>query len=308
MKIGIRTLKTAIGVTVSVWLAHALHLEFYTSAGILTLLCIQKTRKESLSTVLERLYACIAGLVASGVAFGLIGYHPIAFLPIFLLLIPFCVRYGLQGGIASSCVVMMHTYVNGRVDEAYLLNEFAVIAIGLGVALLVNMYMPGIDKQVQWFKTEIDRNMRAVLYEFAKYMKEGYGLWDGKEMLALADLLRDAKNLAVLEVENNLTRKSNPFYHYLEMKQQQFHVLERMLPLVSRLDIRLEQGVRLGEFIEDVSRGADGSVDPRVYEAQLRAIREQHKQLPMPQTRSEFENRAILYTLANELEGFIRKL
>ncbi|MNW20032.1 hypothetical protein D3C71_2202430 [compost metagenome] len=40
----------------------------------------------------------------------------------------------------------------------------------------------------------------------------------------------------------------------------------------------------------------------------LRGIREYHKGLPMPVTRDEFENRASLYAVANELERFIQSL
>ncbi|MNP45932.1 hypothetical protein D3C76_1398970 [compost metagenome] len=40
----------------------------------------------------------------------------------------------------------------------------------------------------------------------------------------------------------------------------------------------------------------------------LRTIREYHKLLPMPVTRDEFENRASLYAVANELERFIETL
>ncbi|TLS48264.1 aromatic acid exporter family protein [Paenibacillus antri] len=309
MRIGFRTLKTAVGVSLAIAIAYALQLEFYTSAGILTLLCIQKTRRESLAAVLERLYACLIGMALAGASFWAIGFQPWTILPLFLVFIPITVRLRVQGGIASSSVIMMHLYVHGSIDAALLLNELAIIAIGLGVALVVNVYMPGIDKQVQRYKEDIDRLMAVVLEEYAKYMKDGYGLWDGKEMLELSDVLSKARNLAILEVENNLTRRSNPFYHYFDRKQQQFQILERMLPMVSRMDIRLEQGIRLGEFIESISASLrHPAPDDFVRHAdKLRSIRELHKGLPMPETRTEFENRAILYGLANELESFIRK-
>lgn len=309
MTIGFRTLKTAVGVSVSVLLAYMLQLEFYTSAGILTLLCIQRTRKESLQAILQRLYACLLGLAISALMFTVIGYHPGAILILYLVFIPISVRLGIQGGIASSSVIMMHVYVSGDASLSLGWNELGLIAIGLGVALLVNLYMPGIDKKVQLYKEEIDRNMAVVLSEFAKYIKDGYGLWDGKEMLTLGDLLTQAKQLAIVEVENNMTRKSNSFYRYFDRKQQQFQILERMLPMISRLDAQLEQGRRLGEFLEEVGRGLAGGAprDAAEYESKLRGIREYHKLLPMPETRAEFENRAILYGLANEMELFIRK-
>ncbi|HZG56646.1 aromatic acid exporter family protein [Paenibacillus sp.] len=309
MKIGFRTLKTAVGVSLSIAIAYALQLEFYTSSGILTLLCIQKTRKESLAAVLERLFACLIGFALSGALFWAIGFHPLTILLLYLVFIPLTVRLRIQGGIASSSVIMMHTYVQGSIDWTLAWNELAVVAIGLGVALAVNMWMPGIDKQVERYKEEIDRLMASVLSEYGKYMKDGYGLWDGKEMLELSDVLDQARDLAIVEVENNLTRKGHPFYHYFDRKRQQLQILERMLPMVSRMDTRVEQGIRLGEFFEELadSLRRHAHAEFARHEDKLRAIRELHKRLPMPETRAEFENRALLYGLANEAEGFIRK-
>lgn len=45
LKIGYRTVKTAIGTASAIALAQWLHLENFASAGIITILCIQVTKK-----------------------------------------------------------------------------------------------------------------------------------------------------------------------------------------------------------------------------------------------------------------------
>ncbi|MED4602333.1 aromatic acid exporter family protein [Paenibacillus validus] len=308
MTIGFRTIKTAVGVSIAILIAQSLHLSSYTSAGILALLCIQKTRKQSFTAVWERLLACLAGMAMSGFMFHFFGRHPLIFILLYMLFIPVCVRFKIQGGIASSSVIIMHIYMNGALNTSFVLNELAIIAIGLGVALIVNLYMPGIDKQISQYKEEIHANMSAILGQFAKYLVEGYGLWDGKELLTLAKLLDKGKNLAILEVENNMMRKDNPFLYYFEQKQRQYQILERMLTLVSMLDTTLEQGVRIGRLIDELGRDLQAGQDLASYHEKLRAIREYHKQLPLPVTRAEFENRANLFSLANELEKFIETM
>lgn len=244
----------------------------------------------------------------SGFMFHFFGRHPLIFILLYMLFIPVCVRFKIQGGIASSSVIIMHIYMNGALNTSFVLNELAIIAIGLGVALIVNLYMPGIDKQISQYKEEIHANMSAILGQFAKYLVEGYGLWDGKELLTLAKLLDKGKNLAILEVENNMMRKDNPFLYYFEQKQRQYQILERMLTLVSMLDTTLEQGVRIGRLIDELGRDLQAGQDLASYHEKLRAIREYHKQLPLPVTRAEFENRANLFSLANELEKFIETM
>jgi uncharacterized membrane protein YgaE (UPF0421/DUF939 family) len=305
MTIGFRTLKTAIGVSMAIWLAQAFSLTFYASAGILTLLCIQKTRKQSLAAIWERFLACLVGIALSGAMFHYFGHHPLIFIPMYMIFIPICVKLKLQGGIASSSVIIMHIFMNGSLDLPFLLNELGIILIGLGVALIVNVYMPGIDKQIHQYKDEINRHMSIILCQFSRYLMEGYALWDGKEMLILSKQLEQAKNLAILEVENNMTHRENPFYFYFEKKQRQYQILERMLSLVSRVDTTLEQGVRIGRLIDELGRDLQVGIDMTDYQDKLKAIREYHKQLPLPSTRAEFENRATLFALANELETFI---
>lgn len=44
-KIGYRTIKTALGATLAIIIAQMLSLEYFSAAGIITILCIQVTKK-----------------------------------------------------------------------------------------------------------------------------------------------------------------------------------------------------------------------------------------------------------------------
>lgn len=305
MRIGFRTVKTAVGVCLSILIAELLQLSYYSSAGILTLLCIQRTRKQSIAAVLDRFFACLIGMLMSSALFWLLGYHVWSILALYLLFIPVLVRFKLQNGIASSSVIMMHSYVSGHVALSFFANELGIIVVGLGVALLVNLYMPGLDRQIDQFKSEVSAKMASIFEELGHYLREGHSLWAGRELLELGDLLKQARHLAVLEVENNVTGKLNPFYYYVERKSQQFQIIERMVPLVSRIELRLEQGERIGEFLQQLGHNVDRMDNSQEFLQQLKAIREYHKRLPMPGDRNEFESRASLFTLANELESFL---
>ncbi|MFC6227620.1 aromatic acid exporter family protein [Paenibacillus allorhizosphaerae] len=308
MKIGFRTIKTAVGVSISILLAQTLQLEYYSAAGILTLLCIQKSRKQSVHAVVSRFFACLAGLVASTILFQLIGYQPYAFLVFLLLFIPLCVRLRIQEGIASSSVIVMHVYMHRTANLDFFVNEVFVIVIGLGVALLINWYMPSIDKELNRCKEEVDRLISAILNEMALYLKEGSTLWDGKELLLLADALQKAKRLVLLDLENNPLRRYNPYEQYFELKRKQFEILERMLPAISLINAKMEQGIRIGDFVQQLSRNLNNHDGMDDFSQVLRIIREYHKKLPLPESRSEFENRANLYAVANELQRFVNTI
>lgn len=304
-KIGYRTIKTAIGVSLSIFLAQLLKLEFFTASGILTLLCIQKSRKQSKKAALSRLFACLLVLFYSSALFTLLGYQAYTFIVLLLTFIPVVVLLRIQEGIASSSVIVMHVYIHQKVEVAFFLNELMVIGIGLGVALLINWYMPSIDKKVDALKIEIDRLIAAILKEYANYLQEGYTLWDGRELLALSDKLKSAKQMAVLDEEN---RGQSQYTLYFENKRRQYEILERMLPEISQITSKLEQSARIGAFLSKLSlEYTDASKSDELY-SQLRSIRELHRHLPLPEDRNEFENRAYLFTVANDLERFLNTM
>lgn len=308
MRIGFRTIKTALGVSISVFIAQFLQLQYFTAAGILTLLCIQKSRKQSVKAALSRLFACLLSLFLSSVLFEIIGYQAYAFLVLLLFFIPLCVKLRIHEGIASSSVIVMHVYMHGEWEAFFFLNEIGVILIGLGVALLINWYMPSIDKTLARYRDQVDGLIAAILKETALYLKEGRTLWDGKELLLLADILAKASSLAVLDAENSLQRKESSYHHYFRAKRKQYDILERMLPAVSGISIQMEQGRRIGELIEEMNAHMSGGIPSPHLAEKLRSIRDYHKLLPLPVTRDEFENRASLYAVANELERFIQTL
>ncbi|MCR8632912.1 hypothetical protein [Paenibacillus radicis (ex Xue et al. 2023)] len=165
--------------------------------------------------------------------------------------------------------------------------------------------MPSTDKKLNESKEEVDGLIGAILNEIAAYLKDGYTLWDGKELLQLAAALNHAKSLALLDWENSLHQKDGSYYDYFEKKRQQYEVLERMLPYVSRITVQLEQGVRIGDFVLELSAHLRTVNQIQYFHESLQSIREYHKQLPMPENRNEFENRASLFAVANELEIFI---
>ncbi|MEH6853249.1 aromatic acid exporter family protein, partial [Priestia megaterium] len=64
-KIGYRTIKTAVGTSLAIIIAQFFHLEFFVSAGIITILCIQNSKKKSLGSASDRFIACSLSILFS---------------------------------------------------------------------------------------------------------------------------------------------------------------------------------------------------------------------------------------------------
>ncbi|WP_173916210.1 aromatic acid exporter family protein [Halobacillus sp. Marseille-Q1614] len=305
MKIGYRTIKTAIGTPLAIWIATLLELENFASAGILTILCIQITRKRSFLSAWHRFAACMVAIIYSFLFFELLGYHPLSIGLMLFLFIPTTVWLKVTPGIVTSSVIILHLYTAQSIGLAIIWNELLLIVVGIGTALLLNLYMPSLEGKLENYQSEIENNFAAILKEIASFLREGNEGWTGKEITETAALIEKAKALSFRDVENHLLRSHNPYYHYFHMRTKQFELLERMLPLVTRISGTHENSLKIAEFFEELSEGVNPGNTAVIYLKKLKILREEFKQKELPATREEFEIRASLFHLLNEIEEYL---
>lgn len=305
MKIGYRTIKTAIATPLAIWIAELLQVENAVSAGILAILCIQPTRKRSALSAWHRIGACLLAIVFSAVLFETIGYMPLAIGILLLLFIPATVRLGLAPGIVSSSVIILHLYTSQSVSLSLVLNEIILITVGVGIALAVNLYMPSLESDLENLQTRLEDNFHTILLEIAIYLKEGRETWTGKELTEAEELLEKAEGLVARDVENHLFRGHHPYYEYFLMRRKQFDLLERMLPLVSQMTGLYEQSYKMGDFFEQLADSVNPGNTARLHLQKLEEIRKEFREDNLPQTREEFETRANLFRLLYEIEQYL---
>lgn len=304
-KIGYRTIKTALGAASSIMIAQAFGLSSFTSAGILTILCIQVTKKKSVRASWERFLACIVAMIFSIVIFEGIAFHPTVIGLLLLLFIPTAVMLGASDGIVSSTVIILHLYAAGHITKSLLLNELGIIIIGIGVALLMNLYMPSLENRLIDYQRKIEENFKAIFEEIILYLKNNKTDWDGHEIPETATLIDEAKTLAFREVENHFLRNENVYYHYFKMREKQFEIIERVLPLVSSITLTVEQGEMIAEFIEELSNNIHPGNTAEIFIEKLEKMRLEFQKMELPRTREEFETRASLLHFTKEMEQYL---
>lgn len=278
---------------------------FPASAGIITILCIQVTMKQSFRTAWNRILASCLGLVVGMALFMMLGFTPLAILIEILIFMPLAVRFKIQEGFVTSIVVLMHLYSTQRMDAALLANEVALLVIGVGVALVVNLYMPSLDKELQAMQKQVEKLFIQILREFCYYLRHGESDWDGKEMIETPKLLEKAIRLASRDVDNRLGRRDDSYYQYFMMREKQFELLERMMPIVSSLDTQVSQGHQIADFLERISNSVHPGNTAYLFIDQLREMRKEIKEAELPRTREEFETRASLFYLLREIESYL---
>lgn len=304
-RIGYRTLKTALGTAISIIIAQYLGFENFVSAGILTILCIQVTKKRSLQASWHRFLACIIAMVFSSVFFEGIMYHPAVIGLLLLFFIPTVVMFKAHEGVVSSSVIILHIFSAGKVTGGLLLNELGIITVGIGVALIMNLYMPSVDNKLKEYQREIEAQFKKIFREIANYLKNHDSDWDGRELTVTAGLIEKAKTLALQDVENHFLRDENLYYQYFKIREKQFEIIERVLPSVTSIPQHVEQAPIVAEFIETLSKGIHPGNTVLFYLEKLMRMKAEFENMELPKTREEFESRAALLHFINEMEQFL---
>ncbi|MBU8731378.1 aromatic acid exporter family protein [Cytobacillus oceanisediminis] len=304
-RIGYRTIKTAVGTSISIMIAQMLQLDNFVSAGILTILCIKVTKKKSLRASWDRFFACLMAMVFSSLFFEGIAYHPLVIGLLLLFFIPAAVMLRASDGIVTSSVIILHIYSAGEVSKELLLNELGIITVGIGVALIANLYMPSLESKLKEYRLEIEDNFKIIFDEIVKYLRTHESSWDGREITETMELIDKAKTLAFRDVENHFRRNDNLYYHYFKMREKQFEIIERVLPSVTSLALPVEQGEMIADFIEELSDHIHPGNTAIQFLDKLYRMRVSFENMELPKTREEFEARAALLHFVKEMEQYL---
>ncbi len=304
-KIGYRTIKTAIGASIAIFIAQLLQLENFASAGILTILCVQVTKKKSLRSSWDRFLACILAIIFSFIFFETIGYSAFSIGILLLFFIPTLVKLKANEGIVTSAVVLFHLFSAGAVTIELIINELGLISIGIGIALIVNLYMPSMEKDLKEYQVQVEEKFAVIFNEMIQYLRLQDYSWDGKELTETEELLASAKSLAFRDVENHFLRNENQYYNYFKMREKQFESISRMLPILTIITHSVEQGRMIADFIEEVSEAIHPGNTAQKFIRKLEEMKKEFIRMDLPETRQEFEARAALLVLLREFEQYL---
>jgi len=304
--IGTRTLKTGVGVSIAIILATRLGLKYAVAAGIITMLSIQSTKRESIQIAFQRIGACLLALILSSVFFNILGYSPVIFGLFLLAFIPLTVKFNLEQGIIVSSVIITHLLVEKNTSMPLILNELALMLIGICIALFLNLYMPSIENKIKEDQRYIEEIMKKLLLKMSAALKENNSSFSEDELFEeLGNRIKVAKQHAYKNLNNYLISDMSYYVEYMEMRKQQFKTLKRMKDNFRRFFIAYDHTIMVADFAEKISCDFHEKNSCENLLKDLDALRFEFKKMELPSTREEFENRALLYQFLNDLEQLL---
>lgn len=300
------TFKMAISATIAIFIAQGFKLEFAVTAGVIAILSIQNTKREALIIGARRIISATIAVILSYLLYVLLGNNPLVFGIVLLIFIPIAKKLKIEEGIAVGAVLSTHLLVNNNIDLGWIVNEEAITFIGIGVASLFNLYMPSLDDKFNENKETIEKLYRDIISDMAKSLvTKAIPVNEKKRLGKVESLVEDTRSLAYKINNNNLFKKNLYFVDYIEMRSKQLETIKRMMSHFSRFSITYDQTLIMSKFTENIANNIYADNDCVELICKLNNLRNNYKEMQLPKTRDEFENRAMLFQFLNDLEDFL---
>lgn len=300
------TFKMAVSATIAIFIAEGLGLKFGVTAGIIAILSIQDTKKEALLVGGRRVISATIAVVLSYLLYVLLGNNSLVFGLFLLIFIPITKKLKLEEGMIVGAVLSTHLLVSSNIDLSWIVNEEAVTFVGIGVASLFNLYMPSLDDKFNINKEFIEEQYRNIIFDMSKSLiTKAVPVNERRRLREVEDVIEETRTLAY-KINNNYLFKEELYYiDYIEMRVKQLDTIKRMTSHFSRFSITYDQTLIMAKFTENIAINTYEDNDCIELLYKLKKLRVSYKEMPLPKTREEFENRAMLFQFLNDLEDFL---
>jgi len=306
-----RLLHTAIkmslvGVIASL-IARLLSLDFWITAGILAILSIHLTKRDSFVISVRRLIDSIFGLLLATLFFISFGYDFVVF-SIFVFIFAY-VSWVLKmpEGIVPGLVLVSHLLNEGEFSLLLLGNELLLIIIAVAVALIFNLFYPtSTEKELQSHVESIDQLVRDHLYMLHLLLKDPlYNEEYYRHFERLDRKLTDTIDIVELVDKDLLFLNDHSYLAYFHMRKEQTNYIRHMYRHALKINKVHPFALEIAGFIYEMSFDI-GIYNKAVTQLKnLDQLQIKYKASALPETREEFEVRAMLYQILNEIESLL---
>jgi len=300
----VRDIKLSLGAMAGILIAYFFGLNNPLTAGIIVLLSLGKTKRSSVDIAVVRIKSVAIALSLASAVFSLFGFTVYAYSVFLFLYIPFILKFRLESGLIIGSVLSTHLISASTIDFGILFNTTALFVIGVSVAILFNLYMPNMSEKIVKNQRYIEDRFREILLIIVTAIRGDHN-FNQSIFFEVEQFIDDALARAQTNDDNHLFADVSYYAKYISMRKAQIGILRRMFESACRIDMNLIQADLIADLTEDVAHYLSefGTGDGLL--RKLEAVSAEFKVGPLPKSRREFENRAILFQFLSELRYMV---
>ena len=286
--------KMTVGSIVSILISLYFGLSYAITAGVVSILSLEQTKKKSFEVAYKRLIISFFGLLVSSLLYSICSFGWISLFLSISLIVIFGLLFSLKEGIVVSVVLISHSFVDK--DLSYQTNALFILLVGVLVALVLNLFMPSNEKEIQKEINDIDGMVRTILDDLIYYRPLDFSEIENRIKIALSELRT--------EQDNSIFSKRDYRTSYIQMRLSQVEHLKSIEKLRLGASRREEP---IDDFLIRVKNNIGLENKATSLLEELHQLELFYKKTDLPKTREEFEQRAYLYLVLIELKSFLNQ-
>jgi len=301
------TIKMSLASFVTIVISELLHLDYAITGGILAVLSIQLTRKDSYLLAVKRFLDALLAIALFTMLFLVIDFSVLVFAIGTVLFIALSFALKIDIGIVPSLVLASHILLRGSYSFDIVLNSFLLIFIASFIALTLNILYPlNTKKSLQEITMTIDGYIKEDLIQLANCMAH---IPQISSSLANHEYIHQKLKKALYKAELNdkdiLFDQNHMHMSYIHMRDAQMKRIHQIYELMMNIEQQHPHIDILIDYIQELAKdiGKDNMANSQLIK--LQTILYDFKQSALPSSREEFETRAVLYQIMFELTSFL---
>ena len=300
----VNSVKMIFAAICSICVAQLFNLDFAISAGIVAILTIQPSKRETFSTAIARFYGFVIAIVISFICFKIVGITTLGFFVYLAIYVFICQKFRWYSAIAMNSVLISHFLSIGVMNFQTIVNESLIFLIGVLFGILVNLHLHKNVKEMNRLKNLLTEQVQKIINRMSqRIIDQNLQNYDGKCFIQLNKDFYLAKEIADVNYKNQL-KKDDSEIKYLENLGNQIGILYEMYKRVKNIKTQPSTAKIISDFLQKVSEEYPIQ-NNEILLNEFNELWNEMKNRPLPQTRQEFEDRAELFTLLELIEEFI---
>lgn len=299
----VKSMKIALASIIAIAIAGELGLQYSATAGIITILSIGNTKRETLGSARNRGIAFLCALALAALIFGLLDFHLAAF-AVYLFAFAFiCLRAGWGEAIAADSVLISHLLTEKSMAWPLILNEVLLFLIGTSMGILVNLHLRKKEEVFWVLAEEVDSQFKEILHRMAEWLPPLDN--DPECFTRLRESLEQARLCAAANYNNALLHRDTYELDYIRMREEQSIILEEIYENIRSLTYLPVQARQVAGLLGRIERSyhKDNTVEGLLQD--LEELLLAMKKEELPGSREEFEARAVLFYILRQLNSLL---
>lgn len=303
----VKAFKIALAAVLSILTANLLGLRYAVTAGIITVLSIQNTKRETLKTARNRALAFLCALILAFLCYSLLGFCVGAFIVYLFFFALLCLSAGWGEAIAMDSVLISHFLTEQAFGVEMLANELLLFLVGTFFGILINLHLRKKEGEFDRLSRQVDEEIKGIVHRMSENIRrEDKSGYNSDCFMRLEDRIRLAKECALRNWNNTLWSRTSYELDYIRMRENQSRVLRNIYDSIVQIRMLPVQTMQVAAFFEEIEAQYHRDNDVGQLLDTLEKMLADMKSAKLPASREEFEARALLFYTLMQLKEFLR--